>query len=180
MQSDVVRHHSLVRIGTSQVQRRLFYRTAKEAAAIRAERTAQGRTDVEPMDDDLAERLKVSVRSVTEMRKRLRGGDVSLDATRHDDSAQTIGASLPAEEPNPEERLAAEELAHAVRSRVPALMVSELDDRERTILELRLLQERPWTLATIGKTLGITRERTRQIEFRAKAKLRLRLSDLAA
>ena len=41
---------------------------------------------------------------------------------------------------------------------ISALMVSELDDRERTILELRLLQERPWTLATIGKTLGITRE----------------------
>ena len=180
MHGDILRHHSLVRIGTSQVQRRLFYRTAKESAAIRAERVAQGRQDVEPNDEDLATRLNVSTRSVAEMRKRLQGKDVSLDCTRHHESQGTVGDSLLAGDPSPEERLATKELVHAVRSRLPSLMASELDVRERTILELRLLQDRPWTLAAIGQTLGITRERTRQLEFRAKAKLRVRLSDLAA
>ncbi len=180
MQAYVVRQHSLVRLGTSQVQRKLFYRMRREAAAIRKERAAEGRTDLEATDEELAERLGVSPRSVVEMRKRLSGRDVSLDAPVFDDSPRSVGSLVPSEDPDPETAFADAELAAQVRSRIPALMKAELDDRERYILDLRLFQERPWTLEQVGRTLGITRERTRQLEARAKTKLRTRLLDLAA
>lgn len=180
MQAFVVRQHSMVRIGTSQVQRKLFYRMRREAAAVRDERAAQGRTDLEPNDDELAERLGVSGRSVTEMRKRLSGRDVSLDAQVFDDSPRSVASTMPADGPDPEQAYASAELAAEVRERIPALMERELDERERYILDMRLFQERPWTLEAVGQTLGITRERTRQLEARAKRKLQTQLLDLAA
>lgn len=180
MQAFVVQQHSMVRIGTSQVQRKLFYRMRREAASVRTERAAQGRTDLEPNDDELAERLGVSGRSVTEMRKRLSGRDMSLDAQVFDDSPQSVVSTMASEGPDPEEAYADAELAAEIRARIPALMDRELDERERYILDRRLLQERPWTLEAVGKTLGITRERTRQLEKRAKAKLQTQLMDLAA
>ena len=180
MQAFVVQQHSMVRIGTSQVQRKLFYRMRREASTVRKERAAEGRTDLEPTDDELAERLGVSGRSVTEMRKRLSGRDVSLDAQVFEDSPRSVVSTMPSEEPDPETAYADAELAAEVRSRIPALMERELDERERYILDLRLFQERPWTLEQVGKTLGITRERTRQLEARAKAKLQTQLLDLAA
>ncbi len=180
MQAHVVRQHSLVRVGTSQVQRKLFYRLRRETASLRKDNAAQGRTDVEPTDSELAERLGVSPRSVTLMKSRLTGRDVSLDLPTFEDSSTALVSTLPSDAANPEEQYAAEELAFAVRERIPRLMEKELDERERYILDLRLFQERPWTLEQVGKTLGITRERTRQLEARAKAKLRTRLTDLAA
>jgi RNA polymerase sigma-32 factor len=178
MQSYVVQQFSMVRIGTSQVQRKLFYRLRREAAAMQDESA----TGDAPDDDALAERLAVSPRSVTEMRKRLLSRDVSLDAKPFDDSDRTVASSVPSGDASPEEEFESAQLAKLVRDRVPGLLRSELDDRERYILDLRLFQDQgdSWTLERIGKTLGITRERTRQLEARAKAKLRQGLLDLVA
>ena len=176
MQAYVVQHHSMVRIGTSQVQRKLFYRLRR----TREELTAEGEDGRPPTDGELAKRLGVSERSITSMRKRLYGRDVSLDATVFDDSERTYGAAIPGEDPSPEDHVADAELSRRVNERIPGLVDSKLDDRERYILGLRLFTEDPWTLERIGKTLGITRERTRQLESRAKAKLQTGLMDLVA
>jgi len=176
MQAYVVQHHSLVRIGTSQVQRKLFYRLRRTRDAISEEREDRR----PPTDEELAKRLEVSRRSVTEMRKRLSGRDVSMDATVFDDSERTLSSSLAGGEPSPEESVADAELSRVVKERIPGLVESRLDERERYILGLRLFTEEPWTLERIGKTLGITRERTRQLEARAKVKLQTGLADLVA
>ena len=174
MQAFVVQQFSLVRIGTSQVQRKLFYRLKRER--LQLEREAG-----EPPDDEtLAERLNVSVRSVRSMRTRLGGRDMSLDAKLFEDSDRTLGTSVAAAEATPEEEVAEAELTACVRERVPKLMEAHLDERERYILDLRLFRDEPWTLERIGQTLGITRERTRQLEARAKSKLRGGLEDLVA
>lgn len=176
MQAYVVQQYSLVRVGTSQVQRKLFYRLRRE----RGEMTEASASGEPPSDEQLAERLQVSKRSVTEMRKRLSGQDVSLDAKVFDDSERTWASAVPAGDATPEERTADAELSAELRARLPGLVADELDDRERYILERRIFMEEPWTLEHIGSTLGITRERTRQLEARAKAKLRVGLADLVA
>lgn len=184
MQAYIVQHHSIVRIGTSQVQRRLFYRLRREEEAVRRAGAEIAGADEGPdagrtVTALVAERLAVSERSVTEMRKRLHSRDASLDTPVHDDADRRFAETLPSAGPSPETAFADAEVVAETRARVPGLLAAALDDRERYILDLRLFQDDPWTLEEIGRTLGITRERTRQLEARAKAKLRRSLADLA-
>ena len=176
IQSHVIQQYSLVRIGTSQLQRKLFYRLRREEDALDLEE------NVEDLSHDarLAKRFEVTERSIREMRKRLSGRDMSIDTPERDDSPWSIGQQLAASGANPESGAMQHEIIDEVRERVPGLLESQLNERERYILDLRLFQEKPWTLEAIGKTLGITRERTRQLEARAKKKLAGELDDLVA
>jgi RNA polymerase sigma-32 factor len=156
----------LVKIGTTQTQRKLFYNLNKE----RQQLAAQGFTPDSAM---LAERLNVSEEQVMEMEQRMDASDMSLDAPISEDDSG--GASrmdyLPALGPGIEETLGNSEISHMVRERL-ATLAPKLSDKEQYILEHRLLSDEPVTLREIGDLFRITRERVRQIEARLLQKVR--------
>lgn len=156
----------LVKIGTTQTQRKLFYNLNKE----RQQLIAQG---YDPDSAMLAERLNVSEEQIVEMEQRLDASDMSLDAPMSDTESggSTRMDYLPALGPGIEETLGNSEISHMVRERLQTL-VPALSDKERYILEHRLLSDEPVTLREIGDIFHITRERVRQIEARLLQKVR--------
>lgn len=156
----------LVKIGTTQTQRKLFYNLNKE----RQQLMAQG---FNPDSAMLAERLNVPEAQIVEMEQRLDASDMSLDAPISDEDAggATRMDYLPALGPGIEETLGNSEISHLVRERL-ATLVPVLSDKEQYILEHRLLSEDPVTLREIGDIFHITRERVRQIEARLLQKVR--------
>lgn len=156
----------LVKIGTTQTQRKLFYNLNKE----RQQLIAQG---YEPDATMLAERLNVTPDQIVEMEQRLDSSDMSLDAPINDEDAGGTARMdyLPALGPGIEETLSNGEISSMVRERLASL-VSALNDKEQYILERRLLSDDPVTLREIGDLFSITRERVRQIEARLLQKVR--------
>jgi len=154
----------LVKIGTTQSQRKLFYNLKREKEKLRA----QG---FEPGPKLLAEALNVREEEVIEMDQRLGGWELSLDAPLKDGSDEYHKNFLPATDPQVEEVLAQAELKDMFRRKLGEFR-SELNDKEMDILDLRLLAEKPLTLQEIGARHRISRERVRQIEDRLIKRLR--------
>ena len=156
----------LVKIGTTQTQRKLFYNLNKE----RQQLIAQG---YDPDANMLAERLNVTPEQIVEMEQRLDSSDMSLDAPISDDDAGSASRMdyLPALGPGIEETLGNSQISHLVRERLQSL-VPALNEKEQYILEHRLLSDDPVTLREIGDMFSITRERVRQIEARLLQKVR--------
>ena len=154
----------LVKIGTTQSQRKLFYNLKREKEKLRA----QG---FEPGPKLLAEALNVREEEVIEMDQRLGGWELSLDAPLKDGSDEYHKNFLPATEPQVEEVLAQAELKDMFRQKLGEFR-AELNDKEMDILDLRLLAEKPLTLQEIGARHRISRERVRQIEDRLIKRLR--------
>ena len=156
----------MVKIGTTQAQRKLFYNLNKERQKL----IAQG---FDPDAATLSKNLNVSEKQVIEMEQRMDGSDVSLDAQINTDGAP--GASriemLPALGPGIEDVLADEQVAHLVREKLQSI-VPLLSEKEAYILNHRLLTDEPVTLREIGEMYDITRERVRQIEARLLQKVR--------
>ncbi len=151
----------MVKIGTTQAQRKLFYNLRKERDKILKE-------GLEPGQKLLAERLGVLESEVEEMDMRLSAGrEVSLDAPVNSDSEQTQISLLPSESPGAESLLEAGQLKDLLRDKLD-LFRETLSPREKNILEKRLLAESPVTLQEIGEEYGISRERVRQLEERLK------------
>lgn len=158
----------LVKIGTTQAQRKLFYNLNKERQRLES-------MGFDPSAAALSESLNVSEGQVLEMEQRMGGNDVSLDITLGDDSNTTRLDILPALEPGIEETLANMEISHALQEQLQAIL-PELSDKEQDILQDRLLSDSPATLREIGEKYGITRERVRQLETRLLQKIKARLS----
>jgi RNA polymerase sigma-32 factor len=164
MLEHVVRSHGPVRIGTTRSQRKIFFGLGRARRKLESEGAV---ADAE----HLASELGVMREDVESMTARLTGRDVSLDAPRSFDDRRPIAASLCEELPNPEEMISGMEEDTQRRSMMyDGLKV--LDSRERAIIRARHMRQRPATLAFLGKKFGISRERVRQLELRAKAKLR--------
>jgi RNA polymerase sigma-32 factor len=164
MLEHVVRSHGPVRIGTTRSQRKIFFGLG------RARRKLEGEGEIADAEN-LAATLGVEREDVESMTARLTGRDVSLDAPRGFDDRRPVAASLCEDHPNPEEMVSGVEEDDQRR----ALMyegLKVLDTRERAIIRARHMRQRPATLAFLGKKFGISRERVRQLELRAKAKLR--------
>jgi RNA polymerase sigma-32 factor len=102
---------------------------------------------------------------------------MSLDDPAYHDTDETRGDRLADDRPGPESTLAEQELSERAREQIRAALDS-LDPRERAILSQRYLAPKPATLKQLGATFGISRERVRQLEARAKAKLREQLASL--
>ena len=153
----------MVKIGTTQTQRKLFYNLNKERQRL----IAQG---FDPDSKTLAEHLGVSEESVVEMTQRMEGSDVSLDMPLNDESSSSRMDFLPALGPGTEDSLASNELSVILREELVKILPS-LTDKERDILQNRLLSDDPITLREIGAKYNITRERVRQIETRLLQKL---------
>jgi len=174
LQSYVLRNWSLVKVGTTQAQRRVFFGLGK---AAREAKVQEG--DGEAQTLALARLLQVDPAELAETRQRMTSRDVSLDAPATDSSSTPRGAALASDAPRPDELAAENEWVAQVRRAVDrALRV--LDPRERFIAERRLLRDDPPTLASLAVHFGFSRERARQLELRAQAKLRAVLTPLVA
>ena len=138
---------------------------------------AYGKTGIEIM----AERFGVSFEKMEKMLRRLEGKDVSLDGKVFDDSGLSLVDTLVAEADPQDEVVARRTRQERIELRLDDAL-DALDQRERYIVENRLLQDDDdeMTLAALGRELGVSRERARQLEARAKQKLRQRLRDFAA
>ena len=157
----------LVKIGTTQAQRKLFFSLNKEKKLLEA----QGfRPDVKL----LAERLNVKESDVVEMSQRMDNWDVSLEAPVRSDSEDEQKSFLPSGGPGIEDKVAGRQMRERL-GKVLAAVDDRLNDKERMILQTRLLTDEPKTLQTIADEFGISRERVRQIEANLLKKLRRQL-----
>jgi RNA polymerase sigma-32 factor len=164
MLEHVVRSHGPVRIGTTRSQRKIFFGLGRARRKLERDGNAADCAS-------LAGELGVLLEDVEAMTPRLSGHDLSLDAPRGFEDQRSIGATLAQEGPTPEEQvLCAQEDGQRRTQLVEGMRV--LDPRERAIIRARHMRQRPATLAALGKKFGISRERVRQLELRAKTKLR--------
>lgn len=153
----------LVKIGTTQAQRKLFYRLNKEKMILESQGVA-------PTTEVLSERLQVKERDVEDMGQRLDSSEISLESpVGADGVAQNI--FLPASGIGVEEEVADREFVDWLHGELDTFKHT-LCPRERTILFERLLVEEPRTLVDIAEQFGVSRERIRQIEYGLLQKLR--------
>jgi RNA polymerase sigma-32 factor len=157
----------MVKIGTTQAQRKLFYNLNKERQRLQT----QG---FDPSTSQLSESLNVSESDILEMEQRLSGNDLSLDVSLGEDSSATRIDFLPALTRASRTCWPTMRFRRSLKSRyAPSVPAS---DKERDLLENRILSDSPLTLREIGAKYGITRERVRQIESRLLGKLKEHLS----
>lgn len=155
-------NYKLVKVGTTQAQRKLFYNLKKEKEKL----VQQG---VEPTSERLAERLDVREKDIVEMETRLQGREISLDAPVNDESG-TLMDLIPAKN-----RLADEMFDHALVDQHLKERLAEyrktLKGRDAKIWDKRLVAEKPLTLQQLGDLFGVSRERARQLQARILKKL---------
>ncbi|MBI4526023.1 MAG: sigma-70 family RNA polymerase sigma factor, partial [Deltaproteobacteria bacterium] len=158
----------MVKIGTTQAQRKLFFNLQKEKERLEAEGFA-------PEPKLLAQRLNVKEGEVLEMEQRLAHRDLSTDVPVGEGGEATLLHFLADNKETPEEHLAESEYRRVLREKMEQF-AKKLKDKELVIFRERLLNEEPLTLREIGERYGISRERVRQIEERVKNKLKTYLS----
>src|SRR5215831_847419 len=168
----VLKSWSMVGVGTGPLQSKLFFRLSRERARIAA-RIGTG-ADVEKK---LARKFGTTEERIAEMEQLLDRRDSSLDVMAFRDGNVTVLEMLADSHPTQETYMGDAERDRVVRDRVRKALV-DLDAREVMIVKKRLLCEEPVTLAELGRTMGLSRERVRQLEERVKAKLRRVLHDL--
>lgn len=170
IQDFILRNWSIVRTGTTSAQKSLFFNLRRLRARI--EESSGGALDADGRQQ-IAEELAVSVAEVERMERRLTGGDQSLNATLGESGDEQWQDFLADERAGPEEHVAASHDG-ALRALWLEEALARLDRRERIIIEARRLvdDEEQATLESLGRTLGVSKERVRQIEHRALGKLR--------
>jgi len=154
----------MVKIGTTQAQRKLFFSLNKERKLLES----QG---YQPDTKLLAERLHVKESEVIEMSQRMDNWDVSLESPVREDSDDEQKDFLPQEGPSVEEAVAGREIKERMSEILNDLQKS-LNDKEQMILQTRLLSDEPQTLQDIADIFGISRERVRQIEVNLLKKMK--------
>jgi RNA polymerase sigma-32 factor len=176
----VIRAWSIVGVGAGPLRSKVFFRLRREKARILA-----STSDSVEANERLAARFGTTSDKIATLAHRLEARDVSLDAKVFEDGAATILDTLPSSGPTQEEDYIVQERGSALHACVREA-VAKLDPRERFIVEVRMMADRSdeLSLAEIGRRLGVSRERARQLEARAKQKLRRHLvtcaGDLAA
>jgi RNA polymerase sigma-32 factor len=169
IQEYLMRQYSMVRIGTTQNQRKLFYQLQKQKDAL----DAMGE---HPNLALLSERLGIPEDEINDMAQRLSGRDVSLDRPIDGNSSTTLQdlQKDPKNDENLDDRLAREEQLQILKEKIEEIR-PELSDREKIILDERILNDEPLTLQEIGEKYGITREAVRQMEARLMKKIKTRM-----
>jgi RNA polymerase sigma-32 factor len=178
IQNYILKSWSLVKLGTTQAQRKLFFslaRTRRELDKTSAEHGA----DSDGRDSSkVASKLRVKASEVEEMAQRMEGRDLSLDAPMGEDGGSSHVDFVAGHGPGADDELSGAQEQSMVSGRV-GLALARLDKRERYIIEQRVMSERPKTLKELGEYFGFSRERARQLEIRAKEKLKVELAGLA-
>ncbi len=171
IQDFILRNWSIVRSGTTSSQKSLFFNLRRLRAQI--ERTTGKSLDSEGRES-IAKALKVKQRDVEAMEGRIGGPDQSLNAVVGEDADLERQDLVSDERPGPEDLIIGVKDS-ATRSRWLQEALAELTARERIIIEQRRLLEVGRTLEDLGKVLGVSKERVRQLESRALGKLKLAL-----
>lgn len=166
IQEFVLRSWSLVKMGTTANQKKLFFNLRKVKSQIEALEDGDLRPDQVQL---IAKKLGVTEEDVVSMNRRL-GGDTSLNANLRDDSEGEWQDWLVDESDNQEEMLAQSE-EQSMRQGLLREAMDKLTDRERRVFEARRLQDDPATLEDLSQEFGVSRERIRQIEVRAFEKV---------
>ena len=158
----------MVKIGTTQAQRKLFFNLQKEKERLEAEGLIPG-------PKLIAQRLNVKEDEVVEMEQRLTNRDLSVDMPIGEGEEATMLNFLADDKQSPEEHIAETQYRELLKQKMEQF-AKGLKDKELVIFRERLLNEEPITLREIGEKYGISRERVRQIEERVKKKLKGYLS----
>ena len=167
IQEYVLRSWSMVKMGTTAAQKKLFFNLRKAKSNIGA--IEEG--DLTPAHTaKLADQLGVAEKDVTEMNRRLSGPDASLNAPLRSESESEWQDWLADDTMDQETRLAERE-ERGDRHEALALALDTLSERERDIIQERRLKDEPATLEELSQKYGVSRERVRQIEVRAFEKL---------
>ncbi|MBQ4491749.1 MAG: RNA polymerase sigma factor RpoH [Deltaproteobacteria bacterium] len=160
----VIRNWSLVKIGTTQAQKKLFFKLNQ------VQRAFEKLGDEYPQLET-AKALDVSVEEVDEMERRLGGRDTSIDVPLTEDGDYTLLETLPDTRDNQEEEYIERERETTLTTKVKEAL-QHLNDRERTIITSRILAEHPVTLQELADQYQVSRERIRQLESNALKKLK--------
>ena len=163
----ILNNWRLVKIGTTQAQRKLFFN-------LRKEREKLEQLGFQPSSALLAEKLDVPEKDVIEMERRLAAPEASLDApmgSGDDDGTRTRLDYLPSEDIRPDRAVANNEFAQLLKSNLETF-AQTLEGREQTIFRERWLSEEPLTLQELGDRYNVSRERARQLEKRVLDRLK--------
>jgi RNA polymerase sigma-32 factor len=175
MQDYILRNWSIVRTGTTAAQKSLFFNLRR----LRARLADPSRLTLSDSElDRIAEALGVARDEVAAMEQRLMGSDSSLNAVVAEESEDSWQDLLADSRPTPEEAVGSAHDADR-RRRWLLLALDRLPARERRIIEARQLGEDSITLETLGRELGVSKERVRQLEQRALGRLRKEVLALA-
>jgi RNA polymerase sigma-32 factor len=168
----ILRHlmanHSLIRMGTSKTQRKLFYNLRKEQARLEAD-------GIRPTAKLIAANLEVQTAEVVLMQGRMGGGEVSLEApTGSDEQGRSLAEVLTADGPTVEEWATRAEIRARIGGELDRF-AGELDPRRRIVWDRRTRADEPLTLRELGAELELSAERVRLIEVRILRELRRHL-----
>jgi RNA polymerase sigma-32 factor len=169
----VVRSSTMIGAGSGPFRSKLFFRLRRERA-----RLSNVIADPEELIATLAADFDTSPEKMTELLRRLDQREISLDAPAYHDSDATLVEMLPGTAEPQDVVVARQRRQSGIELRLEGAL-SVLDDRERLIVEKRILSDDTASLASLGRELGVSRERARQLEARAKKKLAVELKDLA-
>jgi RNA polymerase sigma-32 factor len=162
----ILNNWRLVKLGTTQAQRKLFFNLSKEKARL----TALG---IEPTDAEIAKRLNVAEAEVAEMDKRLARSDASLDASVGESEGRSVSRVelMPAPGSTPDQIAEGAELSEMLQGRLSEFRET-LSGKDIIIFDKRVVADEPLTLQELGDEFGVSRERVRQLEARLTGKLR--------
>jgi RNA polymerase sigma-32 factor len=175
IQNYILKSWSLVKLGTTQAQRKLFFALARTRRELEKLGGDGNVVDAE----EIATRLNVKASDVREMEQRMGGRDLSLDAPIGEEGDSTHLDFVESEAASQADEVADRQEADITRSRVRQALL-RLDPRERFIIEQRIMGDDEMTLSELGEHFGFSRERARQLEIRAKEKLKCALADMVA
>ncbi len=162
----ILNNWRLVKLGTTQAQRKLFFNLNKEKARL----SAMG---IEPTAGEIAVRLGVEEQEVSDMDRRLSSSEMSLDAPVGDTEGRPVSRleMMPTSASGPDVAVAEGEIAQMVKAKLADFRTT-LRGKDIEIFDERLVAEEPLTLQELGDKFGISRERVRQLEARLTGKLR--------
>src|SRR5262245_42030370 len=164
----ILNNWRLVKIGTTQAQRKLFFNLRKEKEKLE-------QLGFQPTSALLAEKLDVPEKEVVEMERRLAAPEASLDAPvgggSDDEGTRTRLDYLPSEDDRPDRAVAQSEFSQLLRGKLESF-AQTLEGREQTIFRERWLTDEPLTLQEIGDRYQVSRERARQLERRMLDRLK--------
>jgi RNA polymerase sigma-32 factor len=169
IQNFIIKTWSLVKIGTTQAQKKLFYKIGKVRKALESDGAAEKKYEL------LAKDLDVTKEDIIEMEQRMSSRDLSLDAPFDESQELTHLELLREDSPNQEEAIAQEE-EKRIQEREVQNAMKRLNEKEAYVIKNRIMSEEPLTLQQIGDHLKLSRERVRQIESEALKKLKKEFS----
>jgi len=169
IQNFIIKTWSLVKIGTTQAQKKLFYKIGKIRKALESDGENEKKYEL------LAHDLDVAKEDIIEMEQRMAARDLSLDAPFDEGQELTHLDLLKEDSPNQEESLAQEE-EKKIREHEVQNAMKRLSEKEVYVIQNRIMAEDPLTLQQIGDHLKLSRERVRQIEGEALKKLKKEFS----